>query len=379
MSPLEISIWETGRPIVAQHNVFLKQDFRKIKKAYRKQLRTDKTPLGCRFYITLPNGSQHLELVKEHISIRHFKSSHADEKPNGPAALGELISALSELSQARIEKTITAAKKHAFPPDIYLALELLSEVNETLISWLEDKSPFIFSVADNSNKAWWKAQPRARGKATSIAHKMKKLFAGTIPEQLISLNNWLTKLDNNINNFCENKALGWGTSHAVAHASAYCAGIAERQLLHGNHNLAVIFFHRSTDLLLYSICAEQGLINFSRNSGFGAYKTNAALPVTLKNSMFELTNYLTNNVTRDKLFDDLNCWRNQLIQTHYLTNADRSTIDKLAIELRAQLEKIATREWINARDFFNSHPIITYPEIIDINNCTSQLYKEIKI
>lgn len=377
MQTLEISIWESGRPKVAQNNIFLKQDYKKIKKFYRKQISAGMTPLGCKFYLAFPNAQQHLDLVLEHISENNSKPTHPDKKTRSPATLNELVLALRELDHSRLEISINNAKKHPLPPEISLILELISEINSGLISWLENKSPFILSSPNNSNKAWWNLHPKPRGIAQSISHKIKRLYASNIPDQLKNLNSWLLQLEKNINYFCVNNQLGWNTSSTIKHASAYCAGIAERQLLHGDHNLAIIFYHRSVDLLLYSICAEQGLIDFSRNWGFGAYKANKLAPVTLRNSLTELTNYLNSSSTRENTFENLNSWRNQLIQTHYLTTADQTAIDSLAIKVRAELELISTNDWRKARDFFTSSPPISYSEIININNCTSSLFEEV--
>lgn len=371
-----VDILTPGRPIVAQHNILLKRDYKKIKQAYRKQVIKKTAPLGCRFYIALPNGQQHLELICEHIAQENRALTKKKFNRSISLILDELVFAINETSYSRIERAIEMARKHSLPPDIALMLELLEEVNKNLIFWLESKSPFVYLAPDNKNKAWWQTSPKARGAALAIEHKIKRSFANRVPVQLDRFTVWLQDLEKNINKFCENISLGWSKSDAIKHASAYCAGIAERQLLHGNHDLSIMFYHRSVDLMLYSICAEQGLVNFSKNGGFGAYQSDLQKKITLNNSLDELSNHLNSSAARVQVFDDLNSWRNQLILTHYLTSSERRAIDVLAIKVRGELERLANPDWLKARDFFSSPPRISYQDIINVNNCISSLYKK---
>lgn len=261
--------------------------------------------------------------------------------------------------------------------------ECLAKLTNECLSILEHGSPFMHTKFDRKNKSWWDSVPSLVGVLDSNKHEIHKMFGPTLTSTgLISIEKWLTDINTRLRRLSTN-----GTrlqkQDVLLEASAYCAALAERYHLRKNSSLAVLFLHRSADLCFMSVCAGNNMIDWTVSGGQynkQNYQSKDLRITLVKSTNFvESMNLLSPDQNRVTDFNELNDWRNILIQTHYLSDIDDITVKTLFKKIRIYLEIIGGREWVKSRDFYLRGPQLSLSDFLDIDGSLSRSYDIVEL
>jgi hypothetical protein len=125
---------------------------------------------------------------------------------------------------------------------------------------------------------------------------------------------------------------------------------------------------------MLSLCARHGAIDFTT---YGAKYLAAWLPagvanqITLNSSMATIGHLLSPSSTRSADFEELNKWRNLLMEAHYMSSLDTSKAMELFRKLRLHLEALGGTAWKAARDMYLGGVDIAPSDILDADRSLS--------
>lgn len=291
------------------------------------------------------------------------------------AACDELINFLSSLP------AVAAAR---VPPGLLTAVQCLRDFSTECLFQMEHGAPFVHVIPIQANKSWWTSTPVFVANMPKIRKSIKTVFDwDRTGSQLHILESWFKNMNARLLLLRSGSTGGVQRQKAIQEASAYCAALAERYLLQAKAALALLLLHRSSDLLLFSICAGNGAIDFSTHGG--RYVSSLAPSPPKPNKIHLLTslevaergNMIVPNVSRTNALKGLNEWRNLLMHTHYMSDVE----DKVAIALfgsvRQHLESLGGSEWKLARETYLASPPIALSALLDLNGAVSGAFTEL--
>lgn len=245
----------------------------------------------------------------------------------------------------------------------------LRDLASECIKKLESSSPIFHNSHCEKRKSWWTAQIPLSQDFAKIRRQMKSTFGGAIPKNLIKLDTQLAALENKLQKLQASPPGLKTISKSIMEASAYCSAIAERHFKRNNTNGAILLLHRSVDLLLFYICAKFNIIDFTKYGG--RYKLTYAPQnsdlIHLLSSLDILTSHslISPESGRQSDFEDLNKWRNMLMETHYMTSPQDESIWSLFQRIRMHSEKLGEADWRSTRDLYLNGIEISSVEILD--------------
>lgn len=238
---------------------------------------------------------------------------------------------------------------------------------------LEYSSPLVHPSNAAHHRSWWSSQA---SQLQNIARMRKRLLSefGTVPEGLQVIHTWLITIESRLKQMHAVPLNQDNRIRAILEASAYCVAIAERCLMRNHTGRSILLLHHSTDLLMLSLCAKHGAIDFTTHGG--RYVT-ALLPsgmvnkITLLTSMATISHLLSPSSTRSADFEELNKWRNLLMEAHYMSSLDTSKALELFGKLRLHLEALGGTTWKAARDAYLGGIEIAPSDILDADRSLS--------
>lgn len=252
---------------------------------------------------------------------------------------------------------------------ISLLIEYIADFAREVLQVLESEAPIIHN-SPTASKDWWTRQISFAQSAEKYLRRFEKDFGSPIPEGLSGFYIHLSDVVANLRLLQATPPTLSNIVRSLAESSAYCAAIAERCLLRGNTGRSVLLFHRAADLLFFSLCADNNLIDFSRRGG--AYRTarpySSSNLITLKNSMQQLDSVLSSSTARDQCFDVLNSWRNILMETHSMSAPSEDCVRTLLIEARTYLTHLGGSTWSRSVATYSKGFSIPATSIIDPDN-----------
>lgn len=282
-----------------------------------------------------------------------------------------VISACTELSS--LLATLPASKQSLVPPKLALTSNFLLDFAVDCFRPLECGPPFIHHGTSEQHKSWWTVQAAHIPVLARIRKRLTTDF-GSTPSGLLSLGNWIQRMDARLRRFHAAPVTPALRQQATREASAYCAALAERQLMRGHGGLAILLLHRATDLLMLSLCDSHGVLDFTVYGGKyarGYEPTTGGNKITLTNSLRAIGGSLATHASRDTDFYDLNDWRNLLMQTHYMTGLDDAHARAIFAKIRPHLESLSGPDWRDARATYLEGILLTVKDIIDADGSLS--------
>lgn len=285
--------------------------------------------------------------------------------------------ACDELRRLLARLPISAAG--TIPPKLTAACDALSRFSVDCLKPIEAGPPFIHSGTAASHRSWWAAQAGHVNVLRQFKRQLAADFA-SIPSGLAPMVAWVDAMDARVRKLQALPQSQLTRASAIQQGSAFCAAMAERHLLRGQNGLAVLLLHRAADLLLFSLCAKHGAIDFTVHGG--KYLPSFAPAVgsnriTLLNSLDAITSVLAANPTRRADFEHLNDWRNLLMHAHYMTGLDDTRALELFIKIRPHLEALSDADWkVSGREYLEG-PKVSIGDLIDIDGSLSSGVAEI--
>ena len=360
--------------------------------AYRSELASfikqglDSYEIGVtpRFYWVSELGLSQIEVVKLIIFRSQYSSDLTELRFDIPFELLEGVNYLKryfegfEYFNAKFHGVESIFESQYFTSYMLTRLCLLRDLSEDIIFGVLDRSPFVKKDFKFDNKAWWDLGDSLSQPVRRLMKRIKVDFSGEVPTPFDRVLLWLQELESNLRSF-QRSSVNWSQENVIRHTSGYFWFLAERQLLLGNSNLALIFMHRSVDLLLFAICADNRLIDFAKDKGFGKYRDDDKDAVTLLNSLNRLGGVISANSSRDDLFKELNNWRNQTMYAHALTSIEYGSALKLYYDLLGSVENLGGSGWNRMRRFLRSFPELELCECLGINDESGSFYQPFSI
>lgn len=340
-------------------------------------------------YAISPNGENLLDLIDAYqraATLGFLSQNHIDET-RSPLPIREIFRCCSNISYGLREYNsdvvilscndlhsalcqIPSQHKNSIPAALWRVAEYLQYLASECLRPIEFGSPFIHNSNDKKHKDWWNTQASlvlAFGRA-------KKKFNVEFPSPSSSLQpilGWLNSIESRLKKLQAIPQTTSGKQSALIEASAFCASIAERNLMRGYHAQSILLLHRAADLLLISLCAQYNAIDFAH---WGGKYTPAFAPATgsnvftLKNSLDVITPKLSPHLTRRDDFEQLNSWRNLLMQTHYMTDLNCANALSIFNKVRPHLDALGGSQWRAAHKEYLDGIRLTPLEILDSEN-----------
>jgi hypothetical protein len=286
-------------------------------------------------------------------------------------AADQVIAACTDLSS--LLASLPAPKRSLIPPKLGLASDFLLEFAVDCLKPMEYGTPFVHMGTSQRNKSWWQTRP---SHATPLARlKVRRAidFAG-MPSALQSIDRWIDLINSRLGRMYALHSVPAQRQGAILETSAYCAAIAERHLMRSHHGQAILHLHRSLDLLLFSICDRQNIIDHSHHGG--RYVTSfapatGANRVTLTNSFDAVKTSLAHHANQEGDFRNLNDWRNLLMHTHYMTGLNDSTTREVFGRIRPHVQALGGSQWQEAHEAYLKGVQLTVADLLDVDQSLS--------
>lgn len=238
---------------------------------------------------------------------------------------------------------------------------------------LEYSSPLVHPSNAPHQRSWWSSQA---SQLQNIVRMRKRLLSdfGIVPDGLRVIHTWLITIETRLKQMHAMPLNQSNRIGAILEASAYCAAIAERYLMRNQTGRSILLLHHSTDLLMLSLCARHGAIDFTTHGG--RYVTTmlpsgAVNKITLLTSMDTIGHLLSPSSTRKADFEELNKWRNLLMEAHYMSSLDTSKTLEIFKKLRLHLEALGGTTWRAAREAYLGGIEIAPSDILDADRSLS--------
>jgi hypothetical protein len=383
-----IDFWHPGKPITSAATVLLcKSNDRDACIAALQQ--SDYKPYA---YSVSPNGEGCLPFVAAYLYSLHTILDDADEgdrnifEKEGRDLFNccqEICSALAyycpDGAVAACDSLLGYLERYqrmgvgSAPIGMQRVVEYIRSLTLECMAPLVFGSPFIHYKIKLENKDWW-SKPANALQAVKDAHRRISIGFDTIPLGLVSIKSWLGKLEKRFGKLHVNSSTDQKKEVAIFEASSYCGALAERHLMQGQPGLAVLLLHRAADLLLMSLCTKNGMIDFAVRGG--KYKQSwspvqGANFISLRVSLENLKGNLAPHPSRHDDFEELNNWRNILIQTHYMTSLSEPKASELFKKIRLHLQLLGGEDWIQARDAYLIGASLSAKELLNFNGLLS--------
>lgn len=345
-----------------------------------------------RTYSVTPNGVNRRALIAAYIgsrlsplsshSPRNFPEYHSTSREVFASSIdislglrehnSELVVLGCDCLQTAITR-LTNIDSLSVPPSFPVVVDYIRAFATDCLQPLEYSSPLIHQSNAVHHRNWWSSQA---SQLQNISRMRKRLVSdfGTVPDGLAAINAWLVTIESRLKQMHASPLTPNNRIRAILEASAYCAAIAERYLMRNHTGRSILLLHHSTDLLLLSLCATHAAIDFTT---YGAKYSAAWLPagmanqITLSASMATIGHLLSPSATRGADFDELNKWRNLLMEAHYMSTLDTSKALELFGKLRLHLEALGGTTWKAARDAYLGGIEIAPSDILDADRSLS--------
>ncbi len=343
-------------------------------------------------YSVTPNGARRHILIAAYIGARLSPlSSHSPRIfPEHHSASREIFASSVDISlglrehnselvilgcdglRAAISRLINLDPSYV-PPSLPRVVDYLHAFATDCLQPLEYSSPLVHPSNAPHHRSWWSSQA---SQLQNIVRMRKRLLSefGTVPDGLRAIHTWLISIESRLKQMHAVPLNQDKRIRAILEASAYCVAIAERYLMRNHTGRSILLLHHSTDLLMLSLCAKHGAIDFTTHGG--RYVT-TLLPsgmvnkITLLTSMATIGHLLSPSSTRSADFEELNKWRNLLMEAHYMSSLDTSKALELFGKLRLHLEALGGTTWKTARDAYLGGIEIAPSDILDADRSLS--------
>jgi len=371
---------------------------------------------GFRIPLTIrvkPNGEKQLGLIHAHIvgtSTNDFswiKGTDFGSFEHPTRSIlnysTEIISGLREYSSDRVATAalelgslinqINISQRTSAQIALLKASKYIAKLTNECLAVLEHGSPFIHVKLAHNNKSWWEEIPPMVGSLTSIRSDIsRELGVVSSSKGLTAIDSWSaviqtrlgrlsTKKKSTVTNVTEPKRTP--KTDSLLEASSYCAALAERYRLRKNNALAVLLLHRSADLCFIFLCARHNLIDWTVHGGQydNAKYQRSDLSITLVKSVefVDHMSLLKPNGNRTGDLEELNIWRNQLLQAHYLSDIDDDTARDIFDKIRPHLEEIGEAAWKEARDCYLRGIRLSLSELLDIDTSLTRTFEIVEL
>lgn len=318
-------------------------------------------------YKILPNGYPFISLIQTFLYLREeptkawlLNGSHGlDEKfvwiARNFIRLTEALKQLDDRAAVGAITLLLAHEKWLHPEQVNF-LKFCNQFIKNIIRPMLWGSPLVLKGANPDAKAWWAQRSDLSREISIVRQELTRCFQGAIPERIQgSFAAWMAQLTKKI----DSDLFVASQEDALYEASALCRQLSAIHFSFGRHTLAVIYCHRATDFLLFSMCAAEKLIDFTKNNGGGKLKT----PIQEDSTISILNCYdsliqsgvILPDTNREEQFKKLNSMRNLLLYTHYFGSISSSDAKILLTETFAELEKLAGTRWkTTSQDYLTS-------------------------
>jgi len=266
---------------------------------------------------------------------------------------------------ARLEHFLESGSvvSKAIPVSLKRLLPSLKKLAELVLRPLEHGSPFIHDSYSEGNKSWWKNVPALAPYCNKVKNDLRASFGGSIPPELRDLEVWLTTLDVRISEL--KAAMGGTATTPIGRASAYCAAIADRYFATARFGLAILALLRAVDLLLFAKCADLNLIDFSKPGGKYRFPRIPDEMITPLNSFAQLETRVPGLIKLRKPLEDLNAWRNILLQAHHMSLIGEGEAQRIFSDVRPNLPRFGDPDWDKAASAYHRSPPVPLLSILD--------------
>ena len=379
-----VDFWCRGEPIRSTATILLckAEDQYLLAQALQE---SDYTPHA---YSLSPNGESLLPFIAAYLFVSHdiVEGKVGGELKDFEREGRELLKCCEEISGSMRyhcpDKTVAACDSllghlqryeltdaNSVPVGMQGMVEYIRVLTLDCLAPLAFGSPFIHQGLLPKNKSWWSVPASAIQRVKNLRRRITTDF-GMVPFGLSSIDSWLEKVGIRLDRLHATPSTDQKKEAAIFEASSYCAALAERHLMQGQPGLAVLLLHRSVDLLLMSLCVKNGMIDFSAHGG--KYKhawrqSNGSGFISLRFSLDNLKRNLASHPTREADLNELNEWRNTLMQTHYMTELSEEKASELFKKTRFHLQLLGGSDWTRARDTYLSGVALTTMQILNFN------------
>lgn len=346
--------------------------------------------LPCTYSLT-PNGANRRILIAAYIgarlspqsshSPRNFPEHHSTSREifassvNISLGLRDHNSELVILGCDCLRSAITRLTDHdplSVPPSFLRVVDFIQAFAIDCLQPLEYSSPLVHPNNTNQYRNWWSNQASQLQNIVRMRQRLVSDF-GAIPGGFTAFNAWLVSMETRLKQMHASPPTPNNKIRAILEASAYCAAIAERYLMRNQTGRSILLLHHSTDLLMLSLCAAHGTIDFTT---YGAKYL--ALPpgattkqITLMSSLATIGHLLSPSPTRNSDFEELNKWRNLLMEAHYMSTLDTTNALVLFRKFRLHFEALGGASWKAARDTYLGGVDIAPSDILDADRSLS--------
>lgn len=352
-----------------------------------------------RAFAITPNGEAFLEFAWPYVEWKCRRDARAllSADYSGCALpVRELLTLYAEICQAlndhaaealwvacdelrRLLAALPISAASTIPPKLAAACDALARFSVECLRPIETGPPFTHSGTAMTHRSWWGAQAGH----VSVLQQFKRRLASdfsSIPGGLSPMVAWVDVMEARVRKLHALPPSPLNKVLAIQEGSAFCAAMAERHLLRGQNGLAVLLLHRSADLLLFSLSAKHGAIDFTAYGGrylppFAPGK--GSNRITLLNSLTAINSLLAANPKRKSDFEHLNDWRNLLMQAHYMTGLDDTRALDLFVKIRPHLESLSDADWKVSRKEYLEGPKVSLGDLIDIDGSLSSGVAEV--
>lgn len=341
-------------------------------------------------YAVTPNGEDLLQFIIECRRLAHDET-HTWEYfsfSGTPIPTGEIINCCVNISDgmrnhnseiitlncdylSRILKQVPSASAKNIPSSLLKVIDYLRYFAAECLRPIELSSPFSHRSNAETNKKWWTTQSSLIAAFRNARTRFNFDF-GTNHPKLNPILVWIDAIETRLKYLQAAPQTQSRMNLVFIEASAYCAAVAERNLMRAHNGQGILLLHRASDLLFIAVGAQNNAIDFSSYSGKYTPAFAPAYPtkntITLKNSLDVLSSQLSTNASRDVDFDELNKWRNLLMQTHYMSEIDTSNAILLFNKIRLHLEALGGAPWRAAQKQYLEGIEISAIDILDSDN-----------
>lgn len=280
--------------------------------------------------------------------------------------LKRLDSNLIHRSCDRVLHNISYLPQKAVPRDFVRTIRFIEEFSSECLKTLESKSPYIHGSNNNDFKSWWTREPYIIRKLNEAKKKLKSEFE-EIPAGLLKIQYWIDRLTSRLSRLHATPPTPANISKSILESSAYVTAIAERKIIDGNAAHAILLIHRAADMMLFSICLRNNIITVAQHGGryTNGYEPEGKNTITLMHSLACLKNTISDHSKYLPTLDELNKWRNLLMQTHYMSNLSEDNATQLFKKIRAHLLKLGGSEWSTSLKIYLEGIDIHMTDILD--------------
>ena len=255
------------------------------------------------------------------------------------------------------------------PPDFIRTIKFIEEFCCKCLKTLDSNSPYTHGTNEAKFRSWWVREPLIIRKLNEAKKNLKIEFEET-PPGLLKIQQWIDRLISRLSRLHATPATPANISKSILESSAYATAIAERQIIDGNPAHAILLMHRAADMMLFSICVKNNIITVTQYGGkytSGYEPGNGVNTVTLMHSLSCLKNTISDHHKYLAAFDELNKWRNLLMQTHYMSNLFEDNAMHLFKSIRAYLSYLGGPEWRTSLKTYLEGIDMHISEILDPN------------